>query len=129
MPAHGDVPKVFVEQFSAMENLPMARADRGLTGQERFRNFYLMLDAGQSLSSSVVYSAHEFEGLQLAEGQLAEPPRVEDDPLFVILSVPLRNCPVLRHKGELTFNGGWHITQLARSLPSRVFSLRRPGRY
>ena len=129
MPAKDGVPQVFVEQFSATDNLPMLHADRGLTGQERFQSFYLMLGAGQSLSSSVIYSAHDFAGLRLAEGQLADSPRVEEDSLFVILSVPLRNCPLFRHKGELTFNGGWHITRLVRSLPSRVFSLQRLGRY
>ncbi|MBO9450734.1 hypothetical protein J7426_10725 [Tropicibacter sp. R16_0] len=129
LPAQGGAPQVFVEQFSATDNLPMVRSDAGVTGVERFRSPYLWLEPGQGVSSSVIYSAHEFSGFGQGEGQLARPPRVERDPLFVILSVPLRNCPLFRHNGNLTFNGTWHVTRVVRSLPSRVFSLARPGRY
>lgn len=129
LPAQGGTLRVFVEQFSASSNLPMARSDGGLIGRERFRSPYRWLEPGQSMSSSVIYSAHDFAGFQTEDGQASKPPRVEQDPLFVILSVPVRNCPLFRHNASLTFNGTWHTTRVVRSLPSRVFSLLRPGRY
>ncbi|SLN68380.1 hypothetical protein TRL7639_03974 [Falsiruegeria litorea R37] len=129
VPTKADKPLAFVEQFHAFDNLQMRRAENSPTGIERFRATYLVVDPGQSLTASTTYSAHDFRGFSEQIGQVSRSPQVEKDPLYVILLLALRNCPLVRHSGSITFNGGWHNPRMLRSLPSRVFSLRNPGRY
>lgn len=129
LPGSRNDPSVFVGQFRASDDAPLAAAPADEGSADKFRSPYIVLEPGQSLRAHTRYSVHDFSAVEAQTGQAPTPPSLDRDALYVILSMPVRKCPLFTFGSKIAFNLDPAQDQVVRSLPSRVFSLRKPGRY
>ncbi|GAA6194036.1 hypothetical protein DS909_07370 [Phaeobacter gallaeciensis] len=129
LPGSRNDPSVFVGQFRASDDAPLTVAPTDEATSDKFRSPYIVLEPGQSLRAHTRYSVHDFSAVEAQTGQAPTPPSLNRDALYVILSMPVRTCPLFTFGSKIAFNLDPVQDQVVRSLPSRVFSLSKPGRY
>lgn len=130
LPSAPDAPDVRIEPFRARDNTALSRAAGAAADPEDwFRSPYRALQPGRSLNGTARFSVYDFPQPVPQLGQAIRAPRLWRDHLYVILALPVRNCPLLSLASRIGFNRSFTQDPVVRSLPSSVFSLSRPGRY
>ena len=129
VPGHSGQPDVNVRQFRASDNSPLVGETGAQDGTTPFRSTYVMLKPGGKMRAKIGYSAQEYARLQPQTWQALRPAQVLRDALYVILALPVRGCPLFTFSTRIAFNRDQVRDQVVQSLPSRVFSLSKPGWY